>query len=122
MRPGPLSLLLTLLLLPCHLLAEQEPPQPLAAATSAETQFDSLEQRLAVSEQQRETLSVESQRLRQDNQRLKLQLKAAQAATPEALISEQQMWFAIGAGYTIVAVLVGALLRSGRRSRREWLN
>lgn len=122
MRPGPLSLLLTLLLLPCHLQAEQEPPQPLAAATSAETQFDSLEQRLAVSEQQRETLNAESQRLRKDNQRLKLQLKTAQAAAPQPLVSEQQMWFAIGAGCAILGVLVGALLRSGRRSRREWLN
>ena len=122
MRPGPLSLLVTLLLLPCYLQAEQAPRQPLAAATSAESQFDQLEQRLAVSEQQRETLNAESQRLRQDNQRLKLQLKTAQAAAPERLVSEQQMWFAIGAGCAVLGVLVGALLRGGRRSRREWLN
>ena len=46
MRPGPLFLLLTLCL-PAVTQAEESPPQPLAEATSAQTQIDELEQRLA---------------------------------------------------------------------------
>jgi SH3 domain protein len=118
MRSGPLSLLVTVLLLPCQLSAEQAPQPPLSEVAEAQME----EQRLIASEQQREALNAETQRLRQDNQRLKLQLKTAQAAVPERVVSEQQMWFAIGAGSTLSGVLVGALLRSGRRSRREWLN
>ncbi|MCY1535962.1 hypothetical protein D9M68_713940 [compost metagenome] len=134
MRPGPLSLLFVVLLLPAYLHAEESPPQPLPAATTAEAQIDALEQRLAASEQQREALSAELQagsgeresalvqRLRQENQRLKLQLKKAQADAPERLFSDQQMWFAAGAGAGLLGVIVGALLRGNRRSRREWIN
>jgi SH3 domain protein len=133
MRPGPLLLLLTLCL-PAFVQAEENPPQTLAEATSAQTQIDELEQRLALSEDQRAALStelqnssseretVQLQRLRQENQRLKLQLKKAQSSAPQPLISEQQMWFATGAGAGLLGVIIGALLRSGRRSRREWLN
>ena len=120
MRPGPLSLLLTVLLLPCQLQAEQDPQQPVAESETVAPQLQ--EQRLIASEQQREALTAESQRLRQDNQRLKLQLKTAQASAPHPLLSEQQMWFAIGAGCALLGVLAGALLRGGRRSRRDWLN
>ncbi|MCZ4321822.1 translation initiation factor 2 [Pseudomonas anguilliseptica] len=133
MRPGPLFLLLTLCL-PAVTQAEESPPQPLAEATSAQTQIDELEQRLALSEEQRAALSaelqnssnerdtVQLQRLRQENQRLKLQLKKAQASPPQPLISEQQMWFATGAGAGLLGVIIGAFLRRGRRSRSEWLN
>ncbi|PTS83595.1 translation initiation factor 2 [Pseudomonas sp. HMWF032] len=133
MRPGPLFLLLTLCL-PATIQAEEIPPQPLAEATSVQAQIDDLEQRLALSEEQREALSAELQsttderetlqlqRLRQENQRLKLQLKKLQASAPPPLISEQQMWYAIGAGSTLLGVLIGALLRRGRRSHSEWLN
>jgi SH3 domain protein len=133
MRPGPLLLLLTLCL-PAFSQAEESSSQPLAEATSAHAQLDELEQRLALSEEQREALTVELQssaevresahlqRLRQDNQRLKLQLKKLQASAPQPLISEQQMWFAAGAGAGLLGVIIGALLRNGRRSRREWLN
>jgi SH3 domain protein len=133
MRPGPLFLLLTLCL-PVAALAEENPPQPLAEATSMQAQVDELEQRLALSEEQREALSaelqtntgeretVQLQRLRQENQRLKLQLKKVQASAPQPLVSEQQMWFAIGAGAGLLGVIIGALLRRGRRSRSEWLN
>ncbi|WP_339409910.1 translation initiation factor 2 [Pseudomonas sp. EA_35y_Pfl2_R5] len=133
MRPGPLFLLFTLSS-PAFVQAEESPPQPLAEATSAQTHIDELEQRLALSEEQRATLSaelqnssnerdtVQLQRLRQENQRLKLQLKKTQASTPQPLISEQQMWFATGAGAGLLGVIIGALLRSGRRSRSEWLN
>ena len=82
MRSGPLSWVLTLLLLPLYLQAEESSLQPLAATTEAQTQIDALEQRLAASEQQRQALSTELQsnngerenaqlqRLRQENQRL----------------------------------------------------
>lgn len=133
MRPGLLFLLLTLCL-PAVTQAEESPPLPLAEATSAQTQIDELEQRLALSEEQREALAtelqtssnerdtVQLQRLRQENQRLKLQLKKAIASAPQPLISEQQMWFATGAGAGLLGVIIGALLRRGRRSRSEWLN
>ncbi|MFI8383546.1 translation initiation factor 2 [Pseudomonas sp. NPDC079086] len=133
MRPGPLFLLLTLCL-PAVTQAEESPPQSLAEATTEQTQIDELEQRLALSEEQREALSaelqsssnerdtVQLQRLRQENQRLKLDLKKAQASAPKPLISEQQMWFATGAGAGLLGVIIGALLRRGRRSRSEWLN
>lgn len=133
MRHGPLFLLLTLCS-PAFAQAEESPAQTLAEATSAQTQVDELEQRLAISEEQREALSAQLQsnanehetaqlqRLRQDNQRLKLELKKAHASAPKPLISEQQMWFATGAGAGLLGVIIGALLRRGRRSRSEWLN
>ena len=134
MRPGPLSLLVAALLLPAYPHAEESPPPAAAAASSAEAQLDTLEQRLAASEQQREALNAELQanngvresaqlqRLRQENQRLKLQLKEARSAAPVHLLSDQQMWFAVGAGAGLLGVLVGALLRGNRRTRREWIN
>ncbi|WP_341303393.1 translation initiation factor 2 [Pseudomonas sp. TMP25] len=133
MRLGSLFLLLTLCL-PALTQAEESPTPLGVQATSAQAQIDQLEQRLALSEEQRAALSselqsnaseretVQLQRLRQENQRLKLQLKQVQASTPPPLISEQQLWFAIGAGAGLLGVLIGALLRSARRSRREWLN
>jgi SH3 domain protein len=133
MHLGPLLLLLTLCL-PTFTQAEESAPQSMAEATSAHAQIDELEQRLALSEEQREALATELQssskeretaqlqRLRLDNQRLKLELKKAQASAPQPLISEQHMWFAAGAGAGLLGVIIGALLRNGRRSRREWLN
>lgn len=120
MRPGPLILLMTLSL-PAAVQAEQSPPQP-----TPQAQIDNLEQRdtmaseLQANDGERE--SAQLQRLRQENQRLKLQLKKAQAQTPQQLLSEQQMWFAVGAGASLLGVIIGALLRGKRRSRREWLN
>ncbi len=129
MRPGPLLLTLALTS-PSLALAEQVAPVPLAEATSAQTHIDQLEQRLAASEalvaelqsSEGERENVQLQRLRQENQRLKLQLKKAEAEAPAPLISEQQMWFAVGAGAGLLGVIIGALLRRGRRSQREWLN
>ncbi|WP_439858895.1 translation initiation factor 2 [Pseudomonas sp. MBLB4136] len=129
MRSGLLSLLFAIGLLPFHLHAEESPGQPLAQA-----QIEALEQRLKISEEQREALSAELlannseresaqvRRLRQENQRLKLQLKKAQADSPVRLLSEQQTWFAAGAGAGLLGVLIGALLRGNRRTRREWIN
>ena len=126
MRPIPLSLLAALLLSSALVQAEQDAPQPLAAATSAETQVDALEQRLAQSEQLREELQANSaaqlQRMREDNQRLRQQVKESQSQTQRGLLSEEQTWFALGAGLSLVSVLVGARLRGRRRTRREWIN
>lgn len=134
MHSGPLPLvfaLSALLCLPLSLHAEE------SLASTAETQLDALEQRLAESEQARADLATQLQaqasntderetaqlaRLRQDNQRLKLQLREAQAGQPPRLLSEQQRWFALGAAVTLTATLLGALLRGRRRSRGEWSN
>lgn len=122
MRPGPLILLLTLSLA-ATVQAEQSPPQP---ASAPQAQIDNLEQRDAMASELQandgERESAQLQRLRQENQRLKLQLKKAQAQAPQQLLSEQQMWFAVGAGASLLGVIIGALLRGKRRSRREWLN
>jgi hypothetical protein len=134
MRPGPRSFLFTLLLLPFALHAEQTPPALSATATAEQAQIDALEQHLATSEQQREALGAELQasggnsdsaliqRLRQENQRLQLQLKKTQADAPEPLLDDRQQWFAVGAGAALLGVVLGGLLRGKRRSRREWIN
>ncbi|WP_372867444.1 translation initiation factor 2 [Pseudomonas sp.] len=132
MRPGPWSFLLALLLLPLELHAEQTPPEFPAVATAEQAQIDALKQRLAISEQQREALgaelqaseseSVQLQRLRQENQGLKLQLKKNQAVAPQPLLGDQQQWLVVGAGAALLGVILGALLRGNRRSRREWIN
>ncbi|RMH84907.1 translation initiation factor 2 (IF-2, GTPase) [Pseudomonas sp. AOB-7] len=126
MRPIPLSVLATLLLTCALAQAEETSPQPLAAATSAEAQADTLEQRLAQSEQlrseQQANSAAQMQRLRQENQRLRLQLKESQARQQPGLLSEEQTWFALGAGLSLLSVLVGALLRGRRKTRREWIN
>mgnify|MGYP006150228083 CR=1 FL=1 len=105
MRPIPLSVLATLLLTCALAQAEETSPQPLAAATSAEAQADTLEQRLAQSEQLRSEQQANSaaqlQRLRQENQRLRLQLKESQARQQPGLLSEEQTWFALGAGLSL---------------------
>ena len=62
------------------------------------------------------------QRLRQENQRLRLQLKESQARQQPGMLSEEQTWFALGAGLSLLSVLVGALLRGRRKTRREWIN
>lgn len=125
MRPAPVLLTLALLI-PGLALAEPSAAQPLAEATSAQTHMDQMEQRLAESvalvEELQNAENAQLQRLRQDNQRLKLELKQAQASSQAPLISEQQMWFAVGAAAGLLGVIIGALLRPGRRKTREWLN
>jgi hypothetical protein len=127
MRPGPWFFLFALL--PLDLQAGQTQP-----AAAEQAQIDALEQRLATSEQQREALGAELQasggnsdsaliqRLRQENQRLKLQLKKTQTDAPEPLLDDRQQWFAVGAGAALLGVILGGLLRGKRRSRREWIN
>ena len=126
MRSPSLSMLAVLLLTCTLVQAEQAPLQPLAAATAAESQVDDLEQRLTQSEQLRSEQQAADaavlQRLRQENQRLRLQLKQSQANVQPRLLSNEQSWFALGAGLSLISVLVGALLRGRRKSRREWIN
>jgi molecular chaperone DnaK (HSP70) len=62
-------------------------------------------------------------RLRQENQRLKLQLQASQQApaAPAPLLGDDQQWFVTGAAVGVISFILGLLLTRGRR-RREWLN
>jgi hypothetical protein len=102
---------------------------------SAGSQIAELQQRLKVSEEQREALgkqlqstnaereSVQLSRLRQDNQRLKLQLKEALASGPlPRFLTDQQQWFVIGAGVALLALLCGIFASGASRKRRQWLN
>jgi SH3 domain protein len=112
---------------------------PITSVVNAEVatlnaQLDQLEQRLAESERVRGELNSQLEagladqgnaqlsRLNQDNQRLKLQLKAAQAQQPAKLLNEQQLWFAIGGGVALLAFVLGALARGTRKSRRDWMS
>ena len=139
MRPNQLALVVSLSLLAPLAMAEQTPAPVITSVVNAEVramnaQLDQLEQRLAESERLRGELSAQLEgsqaeqenaqltRLRQDNQRLKLQLKAAQAQPPVRLISEQQQWFALGAGVAFLGFILGALARGKRRSQRTWSN
>ena len=61
-------------------------------------------------------------RLRQDNQKLKLQVREAQSRQPKSPLNEKQTWFLIGATASLLGVLIGALLRGSRKSRRQWIN
>lgn len=120
-------------------MAEQTPAPVITSVVNAEVramnaQLDQLEQRLAESERLRGELSAQLEgsqaeqenaqltRLRQDNQRLKLQLKAAQAQQPQRFLGEQQQWFAVGGAVAIFGFILGMLARGKRRSRREWSN
>jgi septal ring factor EnvC (AmiA/AmiB activator) len=101
---------------------------------STATQLTELRQRLAESEKQREELtrklqnadaereSIQLGRLRQENQRLKLQLKEVQSAMPARMLTEQQQWFVTGGGVAMVALLCGIFASGWRRQRRQWLN
>ena len=101
---------------------------------STAAQLTELRQRLAESEKQREELtqklqnadtereSIQVGRLRQENQRLKLQLKEAQSAMPARILTEQQQWFVTGGGVAMVALLCGIFASGWRRQRRQWLN
>ena len=128
MHQGPLYLLLATLLLTPAAHAE-ETPAGAAPADDSAAQILALQRQLAESESQREALQAESgerdsaqiSRLRQDNQRLKLQLKQAQAEEPQRLLSEQQLWFLIGAGTALLAFIVGRLSGGRNKRRSEWV-
>jgi septal ring factor EnvC (AmiA/AmiB activator) len=127
MRSIPLSLLAALLLACSAAQAEETPSAPVSSDTThLHAQINDLQQRLAQSEQMRSDLESNSsalqQRLRQENQRLRLQLKESQAQMQPGLLSEEQTWFAIGGAVSLISVLFGALLRGQRKTRREWIN
>jgi hypothetical protein len=150
MHVGQLPLLLTAALL-CSL-AQAEEPQPtapeatiapvLANAPAAPmpmndalvAQLDQLKRQLEDSERQRSELNTQLEaasgerenaqlaRLRQENQRLKMQLKEALASQAPRLLSEQQTWFAVGGGVALLSLFTGLIARGGRRQRRQWIN
>ncbi|MBT9531413.1 MAG: hypothetical protein IV111_14690 [Pseudomonas sp.] len=139
MRLSQLALVVSFSVFAQTSLAEQTPAPVITSVVNAEVramnaQLDQLEQRLAESERLRGELSAQLEgsqaeqenaqltRLRQDNQRLKLQLKAAQAQQPERFLGEQQQWFAVGGAVAILGFILGMLARGKRRSRREWAN
>ncbi|MEE4078661.1 translation initiation factor 2 [Pseudomonas viridiflava] len=100
--------------------------------TNSASQIADLQSRLVNSERQREDLMKQVQnterdsallgRLRQENQKLKLQLKEALSATPPRLLTEQQQWFVAGGGVAMIALLCGIFVSGWRRQRRQWLN
>ncbi|KSW26718.1 MULTISPECIES: hypothetical protein [unclassified Pseudomonas] len=105
-------------------------PTPSATPAPASDDLAQLQQRLDESEKQRTDLAAQLQgaesavvgRLRQENQRLKLQLRELQAQQPPRLLSDEQTWFATGGAVALVAFVLGALSRGRRRRRREWIN
>ncbi|ROL81880.1 translation initiation factor 2 [Pseudomonas protegens] len=136
MRQGPLCLLLVMLSIGAPALAEetQDPGHSTPLSLSAGSQITELQQRLKESERLREELSKQLQsadaerespqltRLRQENQRLKLQLKEAQANPVPRLLTDQQQWFVTGGGVALIALLCGIFASGGHRKRRQWLN
>ncbi|MDF2394435.1 translation initiation factor 2 [Pseudomonas sp. 3MA1] len=136
MRQGPLCLLLVMLSIGAPALAEetQETGHSTPLSLSAGSQITELQQRLKESERLREELSKQLQsadaerespqlvRLRQENQRLKLQLKEAQANPVPRLLTDQQQWFVTGGGVALIALLCGIFASGGHRKRRQWLN
>ncbi|MBS7558508.1 translation initiation factor 2 [Pseudomonas sp. RC4D1] len=136
MRQGPLCLLLVMLSIGAPALAEetQETGHSTPLSLSAGSQITELQQRLKESERLREELSKQLQsadaerespqltRLRQENQRLKLQLKEAQANPAPHLLTDQQQWFVTGGGVALIALLCGIFASGGHRKRRQWLN
>ncbi|MBC3364608.1 translation initiation factor 2 [Pseudomonas sp. SWRI154] len=136
MRKGPLCLLLVSLAIgaPAHGEESTEGSHSAPLSLNAGGQIAELQQRLKDSERMREDLTQQLQnangeretalvaRLRQENQRLKLQLKEAQASPLPRLLTEQQQWFVVGAGVALLALLCGIFASGGRRQRRQWLN
>jgi hypothetical protein len=137
MRKGPLCLMLVTLSIgaPAHGEEYAEGGNSTPLSLSAGGQITELQQRLKESERQREELNKQLQiadserespllaRLRQENQRLKLQLKEAQASSPlPRLLTDQQQWFVIGAGVALLALLCGIFASGASRKRRQWLN
>ena len=137
MRKGPLCLLLVTLSMvaPAHGEDSAEGGNSTPLSLSAGSQITELQQRLKVSEQQREELnkhlqnvdgereSAQLSRLRQENLRLKLHIKETQASSSlPRLLTDQQQWFVIGAGVALSALLCGIFGSGATRKRRQWLN
>ena len=113
---------------------EAQLPAVAAAPVANDAQIEALQRQLADSEQKRSELltqlegsmvereNAQMARLRQDNQKLKLQVREAQSRQPKSPLNEKQTWFLIGATASLLGVLIGALLRGSRKSRRQWIN
>lgn len=127
MRQGQLSLLLILFFTTPLLQADQTPIEPVP-----ERQAE-LEQRLSENQDQRDAIKedldavasaagqAQLARLRQENQRLRVQLEQEQSKAQPQLLNDQQQWFAVGGGVGVLGFLLGVLTTRGRR-RRQWLN
>ena len=138
---------LFVVLLPCLAVQAEESVnlpllQPSSAGTSqtSATPASELRQQLQLMQAERDQLQAQLQeqkqfeeqkqlqesaqvsRLRQENQRLKLQLKAAQAGQPARWLSEQQTWFALGSALALIALIIGRLSAGLGKSRKHWLN
>ena len=129
MRPVQWSLLIALSFTLPLLQAQEIAPQ------SPSSQIE-LEQRLSENEAKREALKsdigattttttedghAQLARLRQENQRLRMQLEQAQPSIEPQLLNDGQQWFAVGGGVGVLGFLLGVLTTRGRR-RRQWLN
>lgn len=128
------------LLLPCLAVqAEESVSLPLLQPSSGTAQPSAtpnveLQQQLKLMQAERDQLQAQLQeqnqlqenaqvsRLRQENQRLKLQLKAAQAGQPARWLSEQQTWCALGSALALIALIIGRLSAGLGKSRKHWLN
>lgn len=129
MRQGPMSLLLSCLLLLSPLALAEQPLSLEAGARITE-----LQQRLEESEKQRAALnkqlqnadsareSTQLERLRQDNQRLQATVEKLQTTSPLRLLTDQQQWFLIGSVVALLSAVCGILASGGHRRRRQWLN
>lgn len=127
MRQGQLSLLFILCFTTPLLQADQTPTEAVP-----ERQAE-LEQRLSENQDQRDAIKDDIEavasaagqaqlaRLRQENQRLRVQLEQEQSKAQPQLLNDQQQWFAVGGSVGVLGFLLGVLTTRGRR-RRQWLN
>lgn len=122
MRQLALRVLLSFSLLSLALSSQAEDttnPEPTLQSKVAQLE-QQLRQAEAALAAQDTSQTAQLQRLRQENQRLKIKLENAQQAQPAPLLTEQQLWFVIGAGCSLFSLLIGVFLRR-RSSQRQWL-
>nr|WP_303684168.1 hypothetical protein [Brevundimonas naejangsanensis] len=126
MRPAPLLISLALASAPALSFAQEAVEAPVPAPETAEASAPQAPPAAVVPQIldfDIEATRTSLARLRQENQRLKLQLQASQQApaAPAPLLGDDQQWFVTGAAVGVISFILGLLLTRGRR-RREWLN